>query len=136
MKTVPLRIKKYRLIFRAAVLCAVLIGLLVSCGEGIQLFPFPATETSTGNNTFLSSENEIVYQFNAHRFEDFGQKYQKTKSQPDNFHSFLFDNFDLFKPLFLESISNKDAGNFAVSTIFKPPLFSKSGEGRAPPVNA
>lgn len=136
MKKVPIQIKKYQLIFRAAVLCAVLVGLLISCGEGIQLFPFPATEISTGNKAFLSSENEIAYQFNAHRFEDFGKKHQRTKSQPDNLHPFLRDNSDLFKSFYFESTSNKEAGNFAISITFKPPLFSKSGEGRAPPSDA
>ena len=136
MKKVPVQIKKYQLIFRAAVLCAVLTGLLISCGEGIQLFPFPTTELSTTNSAFLSSENEIVYQFNAHRFENFGQKDRKTKSQPGNFHPFLRDNSGLFKSLCFGLILKKEAGIIAFSITFKPPLISKSGEGRAPPINA
>lgn len=136
MKTFPIQIKKYQLIFRLTVLCAVLTGLLISCGEGIQLFPFPPTEISTNNNNFISSENEIPYQLNAHRFEDFGQEDQNTKSLTDNFHPFLHDNFDLFRSVCLGFISTKKNENFASSITFKPPLFSKLGEGRAPPFTA
>lgn len=136
MKKVPIQIKKYRMIFRAAVLCALLIGLLISCSEGIRLFPFPAPEISTADESIQNPEIEIAYQFNAHRFEDFGRKNQKTKSQPDNFHQFSIGNSDLFKSFSFGLISKKEVVNLTVSVAFKPPLFSKSGEGRAPPFTA
>ena len=68
MKKVP--IQKFQFLFRAAVLCAVLTGLLFSCGEGIRLFPFPETETTKNDFSQLNFENKIPYQFNVHRLED------------------------------------------------------------------
>jgi hypothetical protein len=136
MKKVPNQIKKYRIIFRAVVLCALLSGLLISCSEGIRLFPFPTAEISTTDEAVQSTEIELAYQFNAHRFEDFGRQKQKTKSLPDNFHRFSLDISGLFKSFSFRVNSKNEAENFAVSITFKPPLFSKSGEGRAPPFAA
>lgn len=53
---------------RAFVLIGVFVGLLVSSGEGIRLFPFPFADAET--NESLGNLNKIPHQFNLHRFEN------------------------------------------------------------------
>lgn len=124
---------KYLIIFRAAVLLAVLSGLLFSCSEGIRLFPFPVSENQTATDTFQTPENEITYQFNAHRFEDFSRANHKTESQTNYFLHFWIGNSNLFKSFSTRLISERKTKISAVWKTFKLPEFSGSGEGRAPP---
>lgn len=131
MKKVP--VQKYLIIFRAAVLLAVLSGLLFSCSEGIRLCPFPVSENPTANDTFQIPENEIAYQFNAHRFEDFSRADHKTESQTNYFLHFWIDNSNLFKSFSTHLISERKTKIPPVWKTFKLPEFSGSGESRAPP---
>ena len=131
MKKVP--IQKFQFLFRAAVLCAVLTGLLFSCGEGIRLFPFPETETTKSDLSQLNFENEIPYQFNLHRFED-RQENHKTKSQRNSQNHFWIQDGLLNDSVFRISITGKKNNFPTVAKILKFPLSSESGESRAPPL--
>lgn len=132
MKKVSTQI--YFQIFRAAVLYAVLCGLLFSCGEGIRLFPFPAPELSTANQTFLIFETEIPYQYNAHRFEK-NQGNQNSKSQTDNSNHFWLTNGHLKTQAVFISTAKRENDNFSFRETIKLPQFSESGKSRAPPLN-
>ena len=125
--------QKYLIIFRAAILFAVLSGLLFSCSEGIRLIPFPVTENSTANDKFQTSETEITYQFNAHRFEDLSQANHKTESQTNYFLHFWFDSSNLFRSISTRLISERKTKLSPIWKRFKLPEFSGSGESRAPP---
>jgi hypothetical protein len=110
--------KKNQIIFRTLVLCLVLCGLLFSCGEGIRLFPFPATETS---------KNDSV-----HRFED-RQGNHKTKSQRGSQHHYWIENGKLNNSAFLISKTRQIFNHSFAAENLKLPFFSESGESRAPP---
>lgn len=130
MKKVPNR--KFQIIFRAFVLCLVLSGLLFSCGEGIRLFPFPANETTKNNSHQLNVEDKIFYQYNVHRFED-RQGNHKTKSQRNSQHHYWIENGKLNNSAFLVSKTWKIFNLPFAAENLKLPLFSESGESRAPP---
>lgn len=53
---------------RAFILIGVFVGLLVSSGEGIRLFPFPVADAET--NESLENLDKIPHQFNLDRFEN------------------------------------------------------------------
>lgn len=53
---------------RAFILIGVFVGLLVSSGEGIRLFPFPLADAEI--NESLENLDKIPHQFNLHRFEN------------------------------------------------------------------
>jgi hypothetical protein len=54
---------------RGLVILALLIGLTVSSGEGLRLFPIPASGSSTGAAIVeLSPQTSTRYQFAVHRF--------------------------------------------------------------------
>ena len=53
---------------RAFILIGVFVGLLVSSGEGIRLFPFPFADAET--NESLENLDKIPHQSNLHRFEN------------------------------------------------------------------
>jgi len=128
--------QKYLIIFRAVVLFAVLSGLLFSCSEGIRLFPFPISESSTANDTLQNSEAEITYQFNAHRFEDLSRANHKTESRSDYFLHFWIGNSGLFKSFSTQLIFEQKTKLSPIWKTFKLPEFSGSGESRAPPFAA
>ncbi|CAN5682000.1 hypothetical protein BH20ACI4_BH20ACI4_09110 [soil metagenome] len=131
MKKVP--IQKFRLLFRTAVLCAVLTGLLFSCGEGIRLFPFPEAETPENDLSQLNFENKIPYQFNIHRLED-RQGSFKTKSQRNTQNHYLIESGAISDSIFRIS-NDREKFNFPTAAEnLKLPLFSESGESRAPPL--
>src|SRR5688572_26138653 len=97
-------------LFRAALLIGVLAGLLVSCGEGIRLFPFPFLETSQSINTKWKTDGEISYQKNIHRFESKHENYQvklqRDKIKPDWTSDFKVLNHLSFSAL--QSLSKTD----------------------------
>ena len=126
--------QKYFQIFRAAVLFAVLIGLLFSCGEGIRLLPFPAPELSTASHEVLIFETEIPYQYNAPRFEK-NQGNQSSKSQTDNSNHFWLTNGHLKTQAVFILTVKKGIDNFSFRKTFKLSQFSKSGKSRAPPLS-
>lgn len=131
MKKVPLY--KLRLLFRTAVLCAVLAGLLFSCGEGIRLFPFPAAETAKNNRSYQNFGDKISYQFYAPRFED-AQGNLKIKSQRNSQqHHLWLENGAANNPPFSAAIITKQFQHLVLSANLKRILLSESGESRAPP---
>ena len=131
MKKVP--VQKIRLIFRTVVLCAVLSGLLFSCGEGIRLFPFPAVEKTKNDRNKLNFEDKILYQFNAPRFEDTQGNF-KTKSQRNSQHQHQWtENGAVNNPPFSLIVTGKPSKHSTLSANLKRILYSESGESRAPP---
>ena len=122
------------MIFRAAVLFAVLSGLLFSCSEGIRLFPFPFTENQAATDAFESPE--IAYQFSTHRFEDLSQAKHETESQPDHLLPFWLGSSALFETPSAHLISERKTMILPNWKMFELPEFSASGESRAPPFAA
>jgi hypothetical protein len=132
MKKVP--VQKFQLISRTIVLCAVLTGLLFSCGEGIRLFPFPATETTKNDLSQLNFKNKIPYQFNIHRLED-RQGNHKTKSQR-NFPNHYFIESGAISDSIFRVLTTRIKFSFPTAAEnLKLPLFFESGESRAPPLS-
>lgn len=132
MKKVSTQI--YFQIFRAAVLYAVLSGLLFSCGEGIRLCPFPSPESSTTDQAILNLESEITYQFNAHRFEDHRKKSRSDFQTDGSPHFWINDGDSIRNSSLALATTKQNADNFSLRKILKFPLFSESGKSRAPPV--
>ena len=130
MKKVP--IQRLQLLFRTAVLCAVLTGLLFSCGEGIRLFPFPATETTKNDSSQLNFENKFPYQFNIHRLED-RQGSFTTKSQRNNQNHYFIESGAVGDSIFRVLTTGTKFNFPTVTANLKLPLFSESGDSRAPP---
>jgi len=60
--------RKVQPVLRAVILLGVFVGLLVSSGEGIRLFPFPFASAET--NESVENLDKIPHQFNLHRFEN------------------------------------------------------------------
>ncbi|MGI9055003.1 MAG: hypothetical protein ACR2F2_04285 [Pyrinomonadaceae bacterium] len=131
MKKVP--IQKFQIIFRTAVLCALLTGLLFSCGEGIRLFPFPEAETTENEFSQLNFENKISYQFNIHRLEE-RQGNHKTKSQRNSQNHYFIESGAISDSIFRISNDRKKFNFPTAAEDLKSPLFSESGESRAPPL--
>ena len=131
MKKVP--IQKFQFLFRAAILCALLSGLLFSCGEGIRLFPFPEIETAKNDSSQLNFENKIPYQFNIHRLDD-GQGNQKTKSQRNLQHHYWIEGGTVSSSGFYISKTWKIFDFPNVAENLKLPFFTESGDSRAPPL--
>lgn len=123
---------QFQTLFRAVVLCAVLSGLLFSCGEGIRLLPFPATETGKNNSSQLNVEDKILYQYNVHRFEE-RQGNQKTKSQRNSQNHYLIEDTIPNDSVFRLLVTGNKLDFPASFENLKLPHFSKSGESRAPP---
>ena len=130
MKKVP--IQKFQFLFRAAVLCAVLTGLFFSCGEGIRLFPFPETETTKNDFSQLNFENKIPYQFNVHRLEDKPGNC-KTKSQRNSQNHYWIEAGTINNSVFSFSKTRTKINFPSAAKNLKLPLFTESGESRAPP---
>lgn len=130
MKKVP--VQKFQMLFRTVILYALFGGLLFSCGEGIRLFPFPKAETAKNDSLKWNSENKIPYQFNIHRLED-NQGNFKTKFQRSPQNHYWIEDSNLNDSEF-RLLKAREKINFpALSENIKLPLFSKSGESRAPP---
>ncbi|HQU84118.1 MAG TPA: hypothetical protein PKY59_13370 [Pyrinomonadaceae bacterium] len=68
---------KYAL--RAIVLLGVFLGLLVSSGEGVRLFPFPNVKAETRES--VENQNKIPHQFNLHRFGE-----ERNAFHAESFH--------------------------------------------------
>lgn len=124
--------KNHFLLFRVCLLNCVLTGLLFSCGEGIRLLPFPATETTKNNSSQLNVKDKILYQYNVHRFEE-RQGNQKTKSQHNyQNHYWIKDGYLHHSEPRLLTAQKKIVFPSSFENL-KLPLFSKSGASRAPP---
>lgn len=124
--------KKIELIFRTFVLSLVLCGLLFSCGEGIRLFPFPSNERTKNDSSQLNVEDKLLYQYNVHRFED-RQGNHKTKSQRNTQNHYWIESGKLNNSAFLVTKTWKIFKFPPAAENLKLPLFSESGESRAPP---
>ena len=132
MKKVPN--KKFQLLFRTIVLCFVLSGLLFSCGgRVIRLFPFPEAEPTKNDLSELNFENEIPYQFNIHRFED-RQGNHKTKSQRNTHNHYFIESGAINDSIFRVLVKGKKINFPTAAENLKLPLFTESGESRAPPL--
>lgn len=68
MKTLPFNIRQ-QAAFRV-LLIGVFFGLLFSCGEGIQLFPFSEPDIRNKENELFYKGDKIPYQLSLHRFEN------------------------------------------------------------------
>lgn len=63
----------------AVILLGVFIGLLVSSGEGVRLFPFPAVKAEMSES--VQPQNKLPYQFNLHRFGE-----ERNAFHAESFH--------------------------------------------------
>jgi hypothetical protein len=81
----------------------------------------------------LNFENEIPYQFNIHRFEDRPGNH-KTKSQRNTQNHFWIQDGLLNDSVFRLSITGKKINFSSAAENLKLPLFTESGESRAPPL--
>ena len=131
MKKVP--VQTSRILFRTFVLCVVLTGLLFSCGEGIRLFPFPEIEPTKNDLSQLNFENKIPYQYNIHRLEE-SRENHKTKSQRNSQNHYFATSIAVNDSIFRVLIKGLKSDFPTAAEHLKLPLFSESGESRAPPL--
>ncbi len=124
-----------RLTLRSLVWLGVLMGLLFSCGEGIQLFPFPQSETTQNNSSGLKGGKELDYQKNIHRFESKQENYQSKIQRGD---------FQKHPAHYLTALEKQRFTGSAFSQIlylsfnyqaFNSCLLPNTCGGRAPPVS-
>ncbi len=120
---------------KTVLMFAVLIGLLFSCGEGVQLLPFPVPEAAGDPHSNINSKNKIPYQFSIHRFEnDRGDSH--TKSQPNASNHFWTKAGILAGGLIFNVYKNWRGNNFPPNPDFlKSNLFLSSRGSRAPPIS-
>ena len=123
---------RVQFIARSVILMGLLIGLLFSCGEGIQLLPFPATGLDGNIGRFIETTGPTSYNENVLRFE---KKPENNKSKPQ--HDVLLGTADT---------SLREGGELALAAdvnikipdhnpLLKSQSFHSSTHGRAPPVS-
>jgi len=127
-----LKFVRVQFIARAVILMGLLIGLLFSCGEGIQLLPFPATDLHSIIDGSLETTGPTSYNKNVLRFE---KKPENSKSKPQ--HDGLSGTADS---------GLRERGDIALAAdgkakvpdhnaLLKTRSFRTSIQGRAPPVS-
>ena len=117
-------------VLRAGFLLGVLSGLLFSCGEGIRLLPFPASEITQNAQSLLNDAGESGYHKNILRLEK-GEGGYLSKFQQLQHWTNVFDVLN-YSTLSASAIRNKI--DFPVDFQFtKTNPFSASSGSRAPP---
>ena len=124
----------FKVCLQAALFFGVLNALLFSTGEGIRLFPFPASEIGKIEKSFLKDGKKTPYNKNIFRFEK-GESNSFSKFQR-NAKDFWAGDFAFSQnsPLFKSPVSFNF--NFLQSpSIFKSRINSLSKGSRAPPIS-
>ena len=113
---------------------ALLSGLIVSSGEGLRLFPIPASQGSSGSVTAeLSAQRSTGYQLAVHRFgssaKTLGSKILKKRTPVDSLG------------VGMQSVSQSvgflklaTSPNYTSNTIGKSSGLPLIADGRAPPL--
>lgn len=116
--------------FRAVVLLGLLAGLLVSSGEGIRLFPFPAFAAAQTGKSFLNNGEKNDYQENIFRFEKAESGFSKIQRTAKDHWAGI--RLPQNPPVFKLAVIFQAAPDF-VSIIVKPRVVLQSPGSRAPP---
>ena len=111
----------------------VLVGLFFSSGEGVQLLPFPITESNNSKNTSSTLEKNLKsYALSVHNSGNHSpslkSKFQKQDNQYPVRGHLTFDWSGIHAKLFLQSARNHEEANLSLASVF---LSSQSD--RAPP---
>ncbi|MCD9188982.1 MAG: hypothetical protein LUM44_21370 [Pyrinomonadaceae bacterium] len=116
---------------RAFVLIGVFVGLLVSSGEGIRLFPFPFASAET--NESLANLDKIPHQFNLHRFENERSSFH-AESHSGKFSPHLTNSFGVRGNIsFVPKINSFQFDEAKLFLILKSRRAGSSRGKRAPP---